>query len=324
MESQPNPPLRTTWSQRLWSPPAVVFQVVLTVLIASALTLGRVEQPVTPPNPADDPTPLGYTWSLLLFLLPILYLSLWFLSHPEYKIQRRAFLITLGVLVPLGAALDLLFAHTFFTFNNTGAVLGIEVPGVGGGIPIEEFVFYVSGFLFVLLLYVWADEFWMDRYNPPLESLAAKKGDPLLSFHKESVITAVVLLAAAVVYKKILSADSEGFPWYWTYLLAAAFIPAAGFYRATRELINWRAFSFTFLLVTMISLLWEATLASPYQWWGYQPDAMMGLFITAWTELPIEAVFVWLVVSFTTVILYEVATVWVATRCRPGELGTRG
>jgi hypothetical protein len=31
---------------------------------------------------------------------------------------------------------------------------------MGGPIPVEELVFYVTGFIVVLLLYVWADEYW--------------------------------------------------------------------------------------------------------------------------------------------------------------------
>ncbi len=296
---------------RILHPSLVLFEIPFVVLIAAALTLVRVEQSVTSPPVADNPSPLGYTWSLLLFILPFLWLVVWLVLHPEYRIQRKAFLTTIAILAPLGFLLDLFFAHTFFTFENTGAVTGIEVPGVGGGIPIEEFVFYIMGFLFVLLLYVWSDEAWMDRYNRPHDDY--RNVDKFLEFHKESVLTAVVLLVVAVVYKKLLAADSAGFPLYWTYLLVAAFLPAAGFYRAVRRFINWRAFSFTFLLVMLISLMWEASLASPYQWWGYQADTMMGIFIPAWSGLPIEAVFVWLAVCYTTVIIYEVVTLWQAS-----------
>ena len=40
---------------------------------------------------------------------------------------------------------------------------------------------------------------------------------------------------------------------------------------------------------------------------------MMGLTIGAWWYLPVEAVCVWLAVSFTTVISYEVMKIWLAT-----------
>jgi hypothetical protein len=297
---------------RILHPSYVLFQIIATILVAGALTLARVHDDITPPPVSENPTPLGYTWSLLLFLLPLAYLAFWFFLHPSLKIPKKAFGITMAILAPLGILLDLLFAHTFFVFENTGAVCGIEIPGVGGGIPIEEFVFYVSGFFFVLLLYIWSDEAWLERYNLPHDHDDFKSSGPVLSFHVGSVVTAAVLLGLAVLYKKFFAAaaDAEGFPWYWTYLLAASFIPSAGFYRTTRRFINWRAFSFTFFLVMLISLMWEASLASPYLWWGYKHDTMMGIFITAWNYLPLEAVFVWLVVTFTTVILYEVITIW--------------
>lgn len=306
-EETPQPPHPL---QGIMRPSWVLLQLIAVVLIPAALTLRTVHVAVGQPPVADDPTPLGYTWSLLLFIIPLLYLALWFLLHPQYRIQKKIFGITLAVLTPLGIGLDLLFAHTFFVFNNHGAVLGLKVPGVGGGIPIEEFVFYVSGFIFVLLLYIWSDEVWMDRYNPSYTSETFQSQSRLLSFHWESVIAAIFLLLTAVVYKKFFAADPAGFPWYWTYLLAASFVPSAGFFHSVRRHINWRAFSFTFLQITLISLMWEASLASPYQWWGYQPTAMMGIFLMAWSHLPVEAVFVWLAVTYTAVIIYEVITIW--------------
>ena len=295
----------------LLDPPWVLFQLTAVVLAAGALTLLHVHQPVTPPPFADDPTPLGYTWSLSLFALPLAFLVVWLLLRPEIRVQKRALGVTLAILVPLGVVLDLLFAHTFFTFENTGAVTGLSIPGRGGPIPIEELVFYLTGFVFVLLLYVWSDEAWMERYNPSLDAYAT--APPVLRFHLGSVVTGLALLAAAILYRKLLSGDPDGFPWYWAYLLAASFVPSAGFFRTVRLYVNWQALSFTFALVLMISLTWEASLASPYGWWGYQPPAMMGLFIAAWSRLPVEAVFVWLAVTYTTVIVYEVVKIWQAS-----------
>ena len=120
------------------------------------------------------------------------------------------------------------------------------------------------------------------------------------------------MIAAAVVFKKVFSGSPEGFPWYFTYLTAVSIVPSAGFFHTAQPFINWRAFSFTFFLILLISLLWEVTLAMPYGWWGYRPATMMGLTIGAWRGLPFEAVCVWLAVSFTTVIIYEVIKIWQA------------
>ena len=98
------------------------------------------------------------SWSLLAW---------WFLRHPSYRFQRKAFAITLAGLLPLGFGLDILFAHAFFTFENRGATLGVEVPVVGGSVPVEEFAFYLLGFLTMLLLYIWCDEYWLGAYNVP-------------------------------------------------------------------------------------------------------------------------------------------------------------
>lgn len=94
--------------QGIMRPSLVLFQLILVVLIPAALTLRTVRVAVGQPSVADDPTPLGYTWSLLLFIIPLLYLAFWFLLHPRYKIQKKIFTITLAVLTPLGIVLDLL------------------------------------------------------------------------------------------------------------------------------------------------------------------------------------------------------------------------
>jgi hypothetical protein len=46
---------------------------------------------------------------------------------------------------------------------------------------------------------------------------------------------------------------------------------------------------------------------------------MLGLTVGAWSHLPIEVICVWLVVSFTTVIGYEMVKIWLATGKRAWE-----
>jgi hypothetical protein len=43
----------------------------------------------------------------------------------------------------------------------------------------------------------------------------------------------------------------------------------------------------------------------PYGWWAYVPDQMMGIFLKPHCDLPIEAVLVWTLGTWTTVIIYE-------------------
>ncbi len=105
----------------------------------------------------------------------------------------------------------------------------------------------------------------------------------------------------------------------------ASLIPSAGFFKTAQRFINWRAFSFTFFLLLLISLLWEVTLALPYGWWGFRQEAMIGLNIGAWSNLPIEEPCVWMAVSFTTIIVYEVIKIWKAlgTRAKEAFFGNR-
>jgi hypothetical protein len=290
----------------------VLFLMIGLLVLPAALTLRTVRHPGVLQHDSPDPTPLGYTWSLLLFILPLAALAVWLARRPDLTLARKAFWRTLAVLLPTGFVLDLLFGNRFFTFPNHRATLGLNIPAVSGGLPVEEFIFYLTGFMLVLLSYLWADEYWLRAYNVPDYRSQAKEFRRLAQFHGPSVVLGAALVAGAVIYKKAVSASPEGFPWYFTYLTAVAIVPSAGFFRAARPFVNWQAFSFTFFLILLISLLWEVTLALPYGWWGYRPEAMVGLHIGAWRGLPVEAVCVWLAVSFTTVIIYEVIKIWQA------------
>ncbi|MGA7275442.1 MAG: hypothetical protein WBX14_11410 [Candidatus Udaeobacter sp.] len=194
-----------------------------------------------------------------------------------------------------------------------------------GAIPIEEFVFYLTGFMLVLLTYIWCDEYWMAAYDVPDYKAAAEGIPRIVCFHFASVILGAILIAAAILYRKFLSGTPDGFPWYFVYLTCASLIPSAGFFHTAQRFINWRAFSFTFFLLLLISLLWEVTLALPYGWWEYRRDILVGLHIGAWSGLPIEAVCVWFAVSFTTIITYEVIKIWktLGTRALQAFFGIR-
>ena len=294
----------------------VVFAIAAALIVPAAIALRTVVHPVILQATSDNPTPLGYTWSLALFIIPIGVLAWWFGCRPDLKFPRKAFWRTIAVLAPLGFALDLLFGNAFFIFTNKAATLGCDVPALGGAIPIEEFIFYLTGFMLVLLSYIWCDEYWMAAYNVPDYKEAARDVTRIVRFHFASVVLGVVLIAAAILYRKFVSNTSEGFPWYFIYLICASLIPSAGFFCTAQRFINWRAFSFTFFLLLLMSLLWEVTLALPYGWWEYRSHILIGLHIGAWSSLPIEAVCVWLAVCFTTVITYEVIKIWKA-------LGTR-
>src|SRR5437660_804834 len=164
----------------------------------------------------------------------------------------------------------------------------------------------------VLLIYVWLDEYWLLAYNVPDYPAEAKKLRRLLQFHPTSLVLGLALIVLAIAYKKLVS-HSPGFPGYFTLLVAGGIVPAVSFFPSARPVINWRALSLTLFIILLVSLFWEATLAVPYGWWGYQQQQMMGLFIGAWAGLPIEAVCVWIAVTYATVIVFEVIKLWQAS-----------
>lgn len=283
------------------------------VAIPVGITLHTVRDPATIFLSSSNPTPFGYSWSLLLFIIPILVIGGWFLPSEQVRIPKRAFWRTLWILVPIGFGLDFFFAHRFFEFKNPGATVGIGAPAIGGGVPVEEYIFYFTGFLAVLLIYVWLDEYWLAEYNLTDYSDAERQIDRLLKFHPASLIVGLALIAIAILYKKQFSPFPEGFPGYFTVLVIGGMVPSASLFPTARQFINWRAFSLTIFMILLISLFWEATLAVPYQWWGYQQKEMMGISIGAWAGLPIEAVLVWIAVTYGTTIVYEIMKVWQAS-----------
>ncbi|MBV8216720.1 MAG: hypothetical protein JOZ08_26170 [Verrucomicrobia bacterium] len=283
------------------------------IIFPAALSLNSVRSPGTLQITEANPTPYGYTWSLLLFIVPILLIAIVFLPRAEVKIPRRAFWWTIGLLVPIGFATDFFFASRFFLFENPGATLQIYAPALHKPVPVEEYIFYLTGFIAVLLIYLWLDEYWLAKYEEPDYRGESKNIPRLLKFHPLSVVLAIVLIVASVIYKKQFSSDPEGFPEYFTFLVLVGFVPSAAFFPVAKRFVNWRAFSLTLFFVLLLSLLWEATLAVPYKWWGYQPNQMVGLKIGAWSGLPIEAVCVWIAVSYTTAIVFEIAKLWQAS-----------
>src|SRR5436309_8031479 len=106
----------------------VVFAIAAALIVPAAITLRAVIHPVILQPTSDNPTPLGYTWSLLLFIIPIAALGWWFACRPDLQFPRKAFWRTIAVLAPLGFVLDLLFGNAFFIFPNKSATLGLEIP----------------------------------------------------------------------------------------------------------------------------------------------------------------------------------------------------
>ena len=76
-------------------------------------------------------------------------------------------------------------------FPYPNATLGIRVPAwswsetawVMDYLPIEEFGFYSLGALFMLMIYIWADQEWLRDYHPSTYKCKAQNVRQLVSFH---------------------------------------------------------------------------------------------------------------------------------------------
>ena len=216
--------------------------------------------------------------------------------------------------------LDILLGNAFFRFPVESSGLGLKlwgyVPGVGFrlSIPIEEFLFYYGGCVVLILLYVWSSAEWYARYSLSLASFdrRAKAAPALVSFDGRALAIGLAVFALALGYKKFgPHSHQEGFPGYFTFLLTLVVLPAALVFRRVKSFINGRAFLFTVMVGTLVSLLWEVTLALPYGWWNYHPKQMIGIFVEPWSGLPVEACTLWIAAGWAEIFIYETFRIYV-------------
>ena len=112
----------------------IVIGMLAMIIIPAAFTLRAVKSPGTL-MVGVDASPHGYTWSLLLFIVPIVAIMFWFLPSEGLEIPQRAFWRTIWILVPLGWLLDIIFAQWFFIYPNPLATLRILAPAFGPWVP---------------------------------------------------------------------------------------------------------------------------------------------------------------------------------------------
>lgn len=243
-----------------------------------------------------------YTWSLTIFAVPATLLLFWLLLSPEPRrsTNTRSITVSLVILVPLALVLDLLLGDEFFLFRNREAVMGVYLPALDlfrvdhtGAIPIEELLFFVCGFLFILLVYTWSDQsLFVSREQP-------RRTWPLAC----SLLPALVPLCGVILWIAALLGALIPAPGYLIYLLVVPSGVAAALLPRVAHRTNWPAFTFTAATVFWISIVWEVGLAVPQGWWGYRPEAMVGVFIG--TDLPVEAALVWVLAPLTSVLVLE-------------------
>src|SRR6516225_6834180 len=145
MHNTPVPQAKTPISQpRTHGSPStavaagIVAAMLAMLVIPAAIALPSVKRPATLQVLADA-SPHGYTWSLLLFIVPIIVITVWFLPSAGLEIPQRSFWRTIGVLAPIGCLLDVICAQWFFSFPNPRTTLGILAPALGHWVPVEEY-----------------------------------------------------------------------------------------------------------------------------------------------------------------------------------------
>jgi hypothetical protein len=280
---------RTFWLNLGWL-------IVLVLTVAVALGLDAVGR-------------LTYFTSLVLWGIPILYLWPVFsmLTASGTGRRRRALRWTVATIVVLGIVLDFLLGHLTLRFQGCSESgpdqYVLCLPAVGGRVPLEELLFYAMGPIAIVLVYACADERWLSKYNPVDDLLNLK----LIQPSPRLMIVAAIAAVTALVLWRI----NGTFPTYFAFLAAGALLPAIFLYRTIGNLTNWPAFAVTTLYVILTSVIWEATLAIPREWWGYQPSGMIGVTIAAWSRgdaiFPVEAAAVWIFAPFASILTYEFA-----------------
>ncbi len=253
-----------------------------------------------------------YTVSLLIFIVPSAALT-WFIIHKRLLAPNKvlALVTTIAAVAVASFLLDILFAKRFFLFPNAKAILNIRLLDV----PIEEFIFWVTGNWFILSLYVFCDEWYLLKYNQPDTKYARyrSKLKRLLFTHPASALAGLLFLAAGFAVKRLCNPGGDLVPGYFFFLVLFAYVPSFLFYRVTRRFVNWRAFTFCLAVIVLVCLIWEVTLALPRGYWNYQHSAMLGLYIGPWNDLPVEEATVWFFCSME-ILVYEFVKICFFTR----------
>ncbi len=294
-----------------------ILAMMATIGLPALLTLGTVHVRPEFVNGASNPSPYGYTVSLSLFLFPVLTLAVFHSRYPRHHTHRRALFAASGVIAVLGFVLDLFFGHSFFVFRDPSATLGVRLPAwdwsawqwAPSYLPLEEFAFYILGALFVITTYLWFSEYWLQDYEPHEYEASSREVDKLIEPSWRSLLLWGALLVAGLVFKRY-GPHPEGMAGYFLFIMVLGFLPTFLFLRSIAAFVNWRAFMGSFAALLLVSLMWEATLGVPYNWWNYKRDQMLGVEIQAWSGLPLEAVLLWLVIAWDCVIAFEIFRVF--------------
>jgi hypothetical protein len=316
------------------------FQKVLVFIAAwvAAVALAIAAVDIPPPLPGEASTLSGgYTYSLVLVLLPWGFLLWWFQkARDEFDLRAigKAVFWNAVMFGVLWTALDIFLAHRFFTFPEENTHLLPQIPGYTWSgacstiwtfsnlscyelnIPLEEVVFYLVSAALLRMLYMWGTEDFFRLYTLPRSSYVEKAhlALPLVKLNKTLLVVGLVILATGIAVKKAgWHGNEAGFPYYLVALLTIVFGTLIALHTRVHKFTNSRAFLFAMALQVVISLVWEGTLALPYRFWNYQMTAMVGLTAVPWSNLAIEACFLWVSVGWSVMLWYEASKIKAVT-----------
>ncbi len=183
--------------------------------------------------------PITYRWSLVLWILPCLFLlPRFFIGTGGDSASRRAFYWTVAYIGLGGAVLDLVFGSYILTFKD-GPYLA-WIPAVKQPVPVEELIFYLTGGIAIILVYFWADAHWLQAYSHRRKSEVRSAEHPVIELSPQTVAVAALLFAAGVALRLYYSHGAHVVPTYYTFLVAVAFVPAMVLWRGASPFINSR------------------------------------------------------------------------------------
>lgn len=219
-------------------------------------------------------------------------------------------------------------------------------------VPVEDVLFYVLATGLTLVIYAWGNLTWQktnsEDYVPKLDTADVARlvrlgrvercwhhdhisEEPfpgvvrgLLTLVKRSwrekvsrISTCLFFGAAGAVAVGGMFLGGEGtFPLYAVWLLLGAGISSSIMLGACIDHVNWRSFAATALYMTLLSVLFEITVALPYGWWGFEDQILLGVRFTAWWDLPVEQLFLYVINTYEIVLVYETVVLWRAWRER--------
>jgi hypothetical protein len=306
----------------------ILFIWLAAVIVVVSMIDGDGPSPVWQLAPYDAAS--GYTKSLLLLLLPLVFLVVWYVRSRDalqLRIIMKAVLRNVLASALVWIILDIFLANLLFQFPNNNAhvlplVWGYSWTGqctslwtlfnlecYPRNIPLEEFLFYLGGAALLTMMYMWSAEDFFAAYSLPRKEYEeeAKKVGPLVKWNKTLIALGLVVLVTGIIVKKLAPWHSyhEGWPYYFFAELLIVFVPLTALYTQVRRFTNNRAFLFVIVLHILVSLVWEGTLALPYGWWNYHMPAMIGVVAVPWSKLAIEACGLWLTVAWAVMFTYE-------------------